>query len=149
MYKICSKCNIKQKLINFHLNCGRRRSDCKKCVSEYSRSYREKNKEIIKKKKKKYHIEKPYIKRRSYLKTEYGLSMEDYDKMFKLQKGKCKICKVSHPKNISHKHLYVDHCHKTGKIRGLLCRGCNFAIGEMEDNILFFKNAINYLKEKG
>lgn len=71
------------------------------------------------------------------------MSLEDYAQIFTQQNGLCKICKT----NTKQRQLAVDHCHKTGKIRGLLCAKCNVAIGMFEDNIEFLTEAISYLKE--
>src|SRR5258705_11429755 len=70
--------------------------------------------------------------RKNWLKRLYGLSIEDFDKMFQKQKGLCAICK--NPQSESIKSLAVDHCHKTGKVRGLLCNGCNLSVGNYENN---------------
>lgn len=55
------------------------------------------------------------------------------------QKGLCKLCELP-------KKLVVDHCHETGKVRGLLCRNCNLLIGHAKEDIVILQNAINYLK---
>lgn len=57
----------------------------------------------------------------------------------------CKRCKISKSLEEFHKKLSVDHCHKTGKVRGLLCSNCNTAIGLLKEDINVLKNAINYL----
>lgn len=72
------------------------------------------------------------------IKKRYGLSTENYYKLFDLQNNKCAICKLE-------KKLHIDHCHKTGKVRGLLCFGCNAAIGQFNDDTKLLKNAIEYL----
>ena len=129
-YKKCSKCGANKPHTEYHKRGGgKRRNDCVSCVKEYGKKYRKDNKETIKEKKRDYHKKNPHVKRRSYLKLEYGLSLADYDEMHKKQGGVCKICKIDNPKCQQHKHLYVDHCHSTGRIRGLLCGRCNSAIG--------------------
>lgn len=146
--KRCTKCFISKPKKDYHLRGdGKRRNDCRDCVRLYGIKYREKNKKLIKRKKREYHKENPHIKRRSYLKLEYGLTLEDYDKLLKSQNGLCKICNADNPNCEQHKHLYIDHCHSTGKVRGLLCGRCNSAIGHMKDNIEYFEKAIEYLKE--
>lgn len=70
---------------------------------------------------------------------KYGISVEDFNLMSKVQSSLCKICKEK-------KKLYVDHCHKTNRVRGLLCHTCNVGIGLLKDNIVFLKSAIQYLK---
>jgi hypothetical protein len=72
-----------------------------------------------------------------------------YDRMFDEQKGLCKIC--NRPETRISRHgdvtrLAVDHCHRTLKIRGLLCHDCNTGIGKFADNIQLLEKAIEYLK---
>jgi len=69
---------------------------------------------------------------RSYsLRVNYGISVEQYEAMLKQQSGCCAICKKAPGEN-ARGRLHVDHCHKTGKIRGLLCVKCNMALGWVE-----------------
>jgi hypothetical protein len=71
---------------------------------------------------------------------KYNISKEDFDLLLQNQKGLCGIC---------NEHLIdpqIDHDHTNGKIRGLLCRKCNIALGLFKDNQEILKNAINYLK---
>jgi hypothetical protein len=70
--------------------------------------------------------------------TRYGLSKEEYDSILKQQDYKCAICRYD-------KRLDVDHCHSTGKVRGILCNGCNTAIGKLGDTLEGIQRAINYL----
>lgn len=81
--------------------------------------------------------------RRSKLKKKYGISVEVYDKMFKSQEGACAICKQKPAK----KRLAVDHCHRSSKVRALLCFHCNTGIGQFRDNEALLKKAIAYLKK--
>ena len=62
-------------------------------------------------------------KRDQYLKKKYGIGIEEYKRMFKAQNGVCAVCRRP-PKN-KKKNLHVDHDHKTGEVRGLLCYYCN------------------------
>lgn len=86
-----------------------------------------------------------------YLKYTYGITLKDYEEMRIKQDSKCKICKQSEvvldKKYGQLRDLSVDHCHTTGKIRGLLCTRCNTAIGSFRDDIDFLKSAIKYLKK--
>ena len=77
--------------------------------------------------------------RRNTLLREYGLSESDYQAMLSNQQGLCRICdrKMTHP--------VVDHCHQTGRVRGLLCRGCNAALGHFGDSPVTLARAIRYL----
>ena len=78
------------------------------------------------------------------LKSKYGLTLEAYDAMLEIQEGCCAICFKSE-EDFSQK-LSVDHCHKTGNVRGLLCKQCNLGIGNLKDSLLLLRNATEYLE---
>lgn len=82
------------------------------------------------------------VGRRSRLKTSYGLTIEQYDEMLATQNGVCAICKRG---SSNKKHLHVDHCHATGKVRGLLCHYCNIGIGYFQDDPNTLQRCILYL----
>lgn len=84
--------------------------------------------------------------RRTALKASYGLTPEDYDKMFKLQRGRCSICRSSDPGQSGKKFLCIDHDHKTGRVRGLLCHRCNRGLGLLGDNLKNILATVKYLK---
>lgn len=75
------------------------------------------------------------------LKHLYGMTEDQYTAMFVAQNGKCLICLKS-----STRKLTVDHCHATGKIRGLLCNGCNRSLGWMQDSPINMDRAAKYLR---
>jgi len=79
-----------------------------------------------------------------YLKSRYGITIDRYDEMYEQQDGKCAICKAEDEGRFA-----VDHCHNTGKVRGLLCRSCNLGIGQLKDDIEVLTNAITYLQWRG
>jgi hypothetical protein len=76
---------------------------------------------------------------KTHLKKRYNMTLEDYNTLFIKQEGKCAICK-KHQINFS-RRLAVDHCHKTSRVRGLLCPKCNWRVGFLEttDLILYQK----------
>lgn len=86
---------------------------------------------------------KGYMKNKS-LKKLYSITLEDYNRMYDEQNGRCKICRRHSAEFV--KGLAVDHCHITGKVRGLLCGNCNTGIGNLKDDILILKSAIEYLE---
>jgi superfamily II DNA helicase RecQ len=121
-------------------------SYCKPCaISNRLKNYKnsiEKEKEKLKQ-----YYKKNKEKSRSYsLKNLYGLTLEQFEEMKNAQEGSCKICKT-HESNLK-RRLFVDHCHETGYVRGLLCQSCNTMIGNAKDNILVLQSAINYLSSK-
>jgi hypothetical protein len=77
------------------------------------------------------------------LQREHGLSLDEYTVIFDKQGGVCAICGGPPSK----KMLVVDHCHKTGKIRGLLCNQCNLNLGGFKDSISNLASAIKYLEK--
>lgn len=81
------------------------------------------------------------------LKTKYGISWDEYVQMFDTQAGGCAICRkplqlVSTVRGVT---AHVDHCHTTGKVRGLLCNSCNRGIGYLQDNASLLRLAAEYL----
>ncbi len=75
----------------------------------------------------------------------YGITSEDYWAIYRYQLGKCFICQRA---TGARRKLSVDHCHKTGVVRGLLCSTCNSKIlGHARDEIAFFERCIDYLTE--
>lgn len=74
---------------------------------------------------------------------KYGLAVEDFNELFVEQDGKCAICGI-HQSELK-QSLGIDHCHKTNKIRGLLCNKCNRGIGYLGDDVENLRMAILYL----
>lgn len=81
------------------------------------------------------------------LRCKYNLEIEEYDMLVQEQNNKCRICDQEVIPTISHDKLIVDHNHKTGKVRGLLCHKCNKALGLFKDSITIIQNAIKYLEK--
>jgi hypothetical protein len=82
-----------------------------------------------------------------HLETTYGISLDDYNAILAVQDHKCAGCGVDASKAQRSK-LYVDHCHDTGKVRGLLCQHCNTALGMVKDSIETLSSLISYLKQQ-
>lgn len=123
-----------------------------------SRKYYENNKEKVKEryKKNKERIKEKNSRkttkdhRKNLLKQKYDIAQEDIDFMILCQMNCCAICgnefesKVT-KKGWTHPGYVIDHCHTTGKVRGLLCIKCNCGLGYFDDNKEKLKSAINYL----
>jgi hypothetical protein len=88
------------------------------------------------------------VLRARMLKRNYGMTPEDYDSMVETQNNECLICFTSGDQE-RNKRLLVDHCHASGKVRGLLCNKCNLLLGHADDTIDRLERAILYLKERG
>jgi hypothetical protein len=76
------------------------------------------------------------------LKRRFGMSLDQYHDMLENQGGGCAICGETDP---TFTHMAVDHCHKTGMVRGILCSACNRALGGFKDNVQLLRQAISYL----
>ena len=107
-----------------------------------NKKYREKNKELIREKQRKFNKENPIKRKNSMLKYQYGITLIDYNKMFEQQKGKCAICK-RHQNNLT-RTLCVDHDHKTNQVRALLCVTCNTDVSVVENRL---EEMLNYLNK--
>ncbi len=74
------------------------------------------------------------------LKQAYGITIEQFESMVELQCGKCASCEERPAE-------FVDHCHATGEVRGILCPGCNTGIGMFAEKEAYFLKAVEYLKK--
>lgn len=74
---------------------------------------------------------------------KYDITHDTYDRLKNRSGGKCEICGNSPDK------LAIDHCHSSGKVRGMLCKSCNTGLGNLRDNISLLERAIEYLKTRG
>ena len=144
----------------------RRTSDakCLKCDSEYQKRkrknrpedvstmrkayYQKTRKHLLKLRKENYAASKKLRLRHrdTMLKSKYGIGVEEYNLMEVSQFHKCAICKGTQ-NNKRTNYFDVDHNHKTGKVRGLLCTNCNQGIGKFQDNKELLLYAYNYLKD--
>lgn len=84
-------------------------------------------------------------KYKRFIQKTYNISWEDYEKMFDIQNGCCAICK-SKISSSRTTRLFVDHCHTTLKVRGLLCSACNHGLGLFKDSPTILKAALKYLE---
>ncbi len=149
--KTCTKCKNNKKLTDFFKDKSKKdslRPSCKQCSNEVNKRrpdrlekmklWRVKNKEAVK---------------HNDLKTAFGIGLVEYNKMLLEQQDKCAICKnpeTAFIKSLNKtKSFSVDHCHKTGRIRGLLCGKCNTALGLFKEDVSIMKLAINYLIQNG
>jgi hypothetical protein len=78
--------------------------------------------------------------RKTHLKTKYGITPEQYDEMLEAQGGGCAICGKPPGKTA----LHVDHCHETGRVRGLLCFSCNAGLGQFKHDPELLEAALMY-----
>jgi len=131
MSKICPHCKEKKSFGQFHTDKSKRSglsSWCKKCQSNAGKNR-------PRKRRSKEHS------RRLKLKYKYDLTLEQHEQMYVDQDGCCAICNEP----VEYSKTHTDHDHQTGKVRGILCRRCNYGMGFVDDKE-FVKKAKQYLK---
>ncbi len=138
--KRCSKCKTLQSVSNFHRRShgDGYQSVCKRCSVESVREYfktNPKKKEIL-----------GWTQSDARLAKAYGIDGEDWARAYEAQEGKCLGClnKLLHDRT-----THVDHDHSTGAARGLLCTGCNNALGCARDDPSTLRRLAGYLEEAG
>lgn len=142
--RICNKCNQEKPVTEFAKRNSRKRAyqyACKKCNSEYRKTHLE-GKTLYNKEYWKNNKEKCSGRMRFWL---YGITPEDYDKLYRQQNGCCALC-GRHQSDLT-KTLCIDHDHKTGIVRGLLCLSCNRGVGYLQDDAELCLKAYNYLRK--
>lgn len=144
--KNCRSCNLNKEDSEFRIYKGKTLARCRSCENKYLREYRagERRANVLQNRKI-YNLKYSKSKKKDgNLRRKFNISIEIYNKLLNLQNNVCYIC--NNPESILNKSLAVDHCHTTGKIRGLLCSRCNKALGLFNDNIELLNKAIYYLK---
>ena len=129
MVRTCNSCGTALTENNWWPSSQKRQYyKCNTCERDMQRAYRER---------------RPYVIMNKALK-QYGITHEDYERMYLQQGGVCAICEESET-YAGRTNLSVDHCHSTGKIRGLLCASCNMALGKFKDSKELLEKAVRYL----
>lgn len=125
----CPKCGAND-ISKFYTDDKGRRTNahCKECHKVNSRN--------------RWHSKTRAEKQATRVHAMYGITPEEYLSMYEMQEGKCKICEE---KPQTKRGLHVDHCHKTNRVRGLLCHGCNVGLGSFRDNAEVMAKAIEYI----
>lgn len=135
--KSCSKCKEIKPADGFYVNKKAKSglsSQCRACCVQNSKRWLDRNGGAS------YNSAK---KRKQYLRN-YGITEEDYQSLLEAQGGVCAICGGTDWSG-SKGTPSIDHCHESGKVRGLLCMGCNVALGRFKDDIELLARAIEYL----
>jgi hypothetical protein len=146
--KVCNKCQVEKPITEFY---ARNKSKghlglkymCKTCENEKGRL-----KYHAEYKHEPAHYKKQYVRK---IQKQYGITEEEYTLLWENTKGVCKICNATMEsalfKNTRGVRAVVDHCHKTGDIRGIICHKCNGGLGQFDDDLENLKRAVQYLEE--
>ena len=124
--KQCSTCREVKFISCFHFNAKGKYGRCFPCRSCRKKQYKPPARKAV---------------HRKNIKVRYGLSLEQYEQLVNSQSGCCGICKERM------EPVCVDHCHDTGKVRGLLCRNCNSALGKFKDSPETLRSAADYIEK--
>lgn len=145
--KVCSKCRTEKSADQFHKNKAKKdglQPYCKPCHRAMIDAWQSRNVERVRLTTKGWtsrHADfvKKHCERRRLKK--YGITSEQYRDLLAQCGGKCMICRRQPDKTID-----IDHCHKTGRVRGLLCNGCNTGLAKFRDDATVLEAAIEYLR---
>lgn len=146
----CIYCKKDKKLEDFSFFRGKRNKTCKDCRSYHNNHYAN-NMNGKKEKAKEFYLKnKERFRERHFgdnIKRKYSLSLDEYKKMLSSQNNKCLICGKEFDEDWTKwNRPCVDHCHKTKKVRGILCRKCNISLSYIENNE-FLQKSLQYLNE--
>ena len=145
--KKCNKCLLEKTLDNFFKDKNSidgHYSICKECKTKRTLAWRAKNKDTYNRKMREYQAEHKDNRRDCDYKRTYGITLEDFNTRLREQGNVCAICKKANKS--TKRHFAVDHNHKTGEIRGILCYGCNRALHILDSEELLIA-AIEYLNK--
>lgn len=165
--KACKNCHSTEKYVSSYgcINCSLSRNNpdyikaysktdkARQRAKRYMANYENRDavnrkwrsKEETKAKVRQYYKDNADVWAESSLKRLYGITLEDYNRLLTEQNSCCAICNLH--ETAHNGRLHVDHCHTTGKVRGLLCHGCNTGIGLFKESEDIMLKAIGYLKQ--
>lgn len=133
--KTCNKCLQEKPVSEFYRSRSYPSGYCKPCHGMLSVEYRRRS---------------PAARHRARdtkLKSKFGITAREYEDMYQAQAGRCSIC--GDPSSWGGRRLSVDHCHKTGRVRALLCAKCNTGLGKFGDSLPLLQKAMEYLRSNG
>lgn len=137
-----------------------RKNNPEKVIKINAQQYKKRREKILKAKKEQYKADpkkaierslrwqknNPEKKRVSVIKSLYGITEDEYREFLDETMGVCPICKEEFDDDLGNMAC-IDHNHKTGGVRGIICRNCNLMLGRLKDDVGLLLNAITYLKK--
>lgn len=144
-YKYCGKCKEEKPVKFFAKNSCKKDGLQERCTPCRLLHHQKNKEEINRKRKASYDAEKKWEEK---IKYSYGINKAKFLSLLEEQGYRCAICNTKdwgRGKKTNRPH--IDHCHSTGKVRGLLCNTCNRALGMLQDSIDILRNSILYLEK--
>jgi acetyltransferase-like isoleucine patch superfamily enzyme len=144
--RICSKCGEQKHILEYGVRADTGRLDrrCRDCVAAYHRKWRKKNPGRSSAATRRWQLRNPEKVRDGHRRRSYGMEPGEFDARLEAQNRECAVCQ-----KLIDESADVDHCHKTGKVRALLCRQCNRGLGQMRDDARYLQLALAYLHRFG
>lgn len=150
MTKRCTRCGIDKDLAEFSVHptgLHGRLAKCKRCYADIAAEQYAANPEASQERARRYrkaHPERVALsQRRNRLKRLYGMTLEEFDLLLAEQGGTCAVCPSIEPNGVN---WHVDHCHTTGRVRGILCHPCNTALGLLDEDVDRIKRLSEYVQ---
>lgn len=138
----CVTCGIRKPTSEFYKRADRKSGlsgSCKECTRERAARWYAENKDRASRSQAQWHARNRERQAHYKRRRQYGITDAEYKRMREEQGDRCAICGKDRP-------LVVDHCHDTGKVRGLLCNKCNSAIGYLGDDPTVIERAATYVR---
>lgn len=167
--KTCTGCANTKPLADFYTSStGKAKGRCKACTLERQRQWRRenpdganaasrawqlRNPERVQERRRRYYeadrVGQRERTRRATLIRQYGITVEQFDELMAAQGARCAICRITQAEYMeaTKRRFAVDHDHKTGRVRGLLCNQCNTALGLLRESPALVERAADYLHE--
>lgn len=130
-----------------HSKRSRSKPGYKERTKVYQKAWSERNRPRLREMSREYYQNRKDVVRDQNLQKNVGITLNEYYSMLIIQNYVCALCYSD--SGIKGKLFAVDHNHETGKIRGLLCRGCNVGIGNLKDDPDLLNRAVGYIREGG
>ena len=139
--KECNRCKQSLPLDAFHKSKANKdgfNRRCGKCTASYNKEHYKETRE------KRLAYQREWDRKNKFRSrfSKYGITLDDYNQMLAAQNNMCAVCK-----RVPEGYFYIDHCHKTKTVRGLLCLRCNTGLGNFRDDPSILQSAISYLTD--
>jgi hypothetical protein len=150
-WQVCNTCKESTSLSDYSTDRSQKNGKarrCRACTAVATQAFRDRNRDRVRQEANARALE--WRKTDAYhdqrIRRMYGITLEQYRAEVRSTGGKCPICRmVDLPATRPAKHAHIDHCHRTGKFRGVICAKCNWSLGNNNDSAARLVSAARYL----